>query len=311
MVPSAPRCAFRLRGRNGSATLGNTSEPGTTRYQEIRLAESHDDYILGRSDRETRRLMLQHRIYGPLTRRVFEAAGIGAGMKVLDLGSGAGDVALLLAEMVGPRGRVTGVDMNGHILETARARAAATGWDNVTFHEGDVRTLTLDDVFDAAVGRWILMYLPDPAAMLRHLATRVRRGGILAFHENDFTYPPATFPPTPLDDSLREWLTPRPGSSRGPEFQMGTKLFRTFLEAGLPAPELRVEAPAGGGPDWPGYEYLEETARSILPSLRETTGVDPASVDVDTLADRLRAQVVERKGIHMLPLMFGAWARTP
>jgi SAM-dependent methyltransferase len=274
-------------------------------------AHSDDEYILGRSDRETRRLILQHRLYGPLTRRVFEAAGIGAGMKVLELGSGAGDVAFLLADLVGPRGRVVGVERNGRILETARARAAAAGWDNVVFHEGDVRTLALDGDFDAAVGRFLLMYLPDPAAMLRHLSTRVRRGGIVAFHENDFSYPPATFPPTPLNDSLREWLIPKPGAPRGPEVQMGTKLFRAFVEAGLPAPELRMEAPVGGGPDWPGYEYMAETARSLLPALQSLTGVDPAEVDVDTLADRLRSQVVERHGIHMLPLVIGAWARTP
>ena len=274
-------------------------------------APSGDDYILGRSDRETRRLMLQHQIYGPLTRRVFEAAGIGAGMKVLDLGSGAGDVALLLAEMVGPRGRVVGVDMNGHILEAARARVAAVGWTHVVFHEGDVRTLPLDEDFDAIVGRFLLMYLPDPAAMLRHLATRVRRGGILAFHENDFSYPPTTFPPTPVYESIREWLVPKPGVSRGPEYRMGTKLFQAFVEAGLPEPELRLEAPIGGGPDWPGYEYLAETARSLLPALQKVTGIDPAAVDVDTLADRLRSEVTERNGIHMLPLMIGAWARTP
>jgi len=275
------------------------------------VAAPQDDYVLGRSDRETCRLTLQHQIVGPLTRRVFEAAGIGAGMKVLDLGSGAGDVALLVAEMVGPRGRVVGVDMNGAILETARARAAAAGWTNVTFREGDARTLELESDFDAAVGRFVLMYLPDPAAMLRHLATRVRRGGILAFHENDFTYPPATFPSTPLFDSLHEWLIPKPGTAHGAEFQMGTKLFRAYLDAGLPAPELRMEAPIGGGPDWPGYEYLAETARSLLPALQRMARIDPAHVDVDTLADRLRAEVTERNGIHMLPLMIGAWARTP
>ena len=201
--------------------------------------------------------------------------------------------------------------MNGRILETARGRASAAGWENVTFHEGDVRPLPLGTDFDAAVGRFLLMYLPDPAAMLRHLSTLVRRGGTLAFHENDFSYPPTTFPPTPLFESLREWLIPTAGTSRGAEFQMGTKLFRTFLDAGLPAPELRMEAPVGGGPDWPGYEYLAETARSLLPGLERMAGVDPKKVDVDTLAERLRSEVVERNGIHMLPLMIGAWARVP
>ena len=117
------------------------------------------------------------------------------GADLLDVGSGAGDVALLLSELVGPRGRVVGVDTNEHILETARARVEAVGARGVTFHAGDVRTMALDDDFDAVVGRWILMYIPDPAAFLKMLATRVRPGGIVAFHENDFHFPPATFPP--------------------------------------------------------------------------------------------------------------------
>src|SRR4051794_19995231 len=107
--------------------------------QEAGMNGSSDEYILGRSDAETRRLIAQHQIYGPLTRRVFEAAGIGAGMRVLDVGSGAGDVALLLADLVGPRGQVVGVDTNAAILDTARLRAEASGWRNVSFHAGDVR----------------------------------------------------------------------------------------------------------------------------------------------------------------------------
>jgi SAM-dependent methyltransferase len=271
-----------------------------------------DTYVLGRSDAETRRLILQHQIYGPLTRRLFEAAGIGAGMRVLDVGSGAGDVALLLADLFGPHGQVVGVDVNAAILETARARVHAAGWANVTFHAGDVREAPLESEFDAVVGRWVLMYQPDPAAVLRLLATRLRPGGVIAFHENDFGYPPTSFPPSELTQQVQRWGVPQgelpPGA---PETRMGTKLFRTYLEAGLPAPELRLEAPIGGGPDWPGYEYVAETLRSLLPMLQHLAGLDPADVDIDTLADRLREDALTGARIQMLPIMIGAWARRP
>jgi ubiquinone/menaquinone biosynthesis C-methylase UbiE len=112
-------------------------------------AEKTDTYALGRSPAETRRLILQNRIYGPITRRFFEAAGIGAGMKVLDIGSGAGDVALLLADLVGPRGSVTGVDMNPAILETARARAETAGFSNVTFRQGEASEVAGEAGFGA------------------------------------------------------------------------------------------------------------------------------------------------------------------
>jgi SAM-dependent methyltransferase len=273
--------------------------------------EASDTYALGRSEAETRRLIFQHQIYGPITRRFFQAAGIGTGMKVLDIGSGAGDVALLLADLVGPRGRVVGVDMNAGILETARSRVDAAGWRNVSLIPGDVREIDLGSDFDAAVGRWILMYLPDPAAMLRHLATRVRPGGIIAFHENDFTYPPAVFPPTELWGQMQRWMIPPPGAESRAEMRMGTKLFAAYLDAGLPAPNLIVEAPVGGGPDWPGYDYTVETLRSLMPMLQQTNALDPAEVQIDTLAERLRRGVVEHRGVQMLPIMFGAWARKP
>jgi SAM-dependent methyltransferase len=269
-----------------------------------------DPYILGRSDAETRRLILQHKIYGPLTRRLFEDAGIGAGMTVLDVGSGAGDVALLLAELVGPRGRVVGVDTNAAILDTARARVQAAGWRNVTFHAGDVREIPLDVEFDAIAGRWILMHLPDPVAVLRVLATRLRPGGVMVFQESDFSYPPTMFPPSELSEQVSRWGIPPDGAAPGgPDIRMGTKLARAYLDAGLPVPELRLEAPIGAGSDWPGYEYIGECLRSMLPALQRATGLDPDVVGVDTLADRLREDAVTGGRVQLLPIIVGAWAR--
>src|SRR5829696_6019428 len=269
-----------------------------------------DSYALGRSVAETRRLIRQAQIYGPITRQFLVSAGIGTGMKVLDVGSGAGDVALLLADLVGPRGSVVGVEMNQAILETARERVSAVGWTNVTFLDGDVTSIVLADDFDAVVGRWILMYLPDPVAVLRGLVGHVRSGGIVAFQENDFTYPPATFPPAPLHQQVMRWTTP-PSGSGGPDQQMGSKLHQIYIDAGLPYPQLRLDAPVGGGEDWPGYAYVADTVRSLLPMLEQMGAVKAEEVDVETLADRLRAEALEQRGIQMLPIVMGTWARKP
>jgi ubiquinone/menaquinone biosynthesis C-methylase UbiE len=121
---------------------------------------------MGRTEHETQRLRRQGQLYGPLTRRLLAAAGVGPGMRVLDVGSGAGDVALLLAELVGPTGSVVGIDSNPKLLATARGRAQAAGHVNVTFVAGDLRELTLEEDFDAVVGRLILCHLEDPAAVL-------------------------------------------------------------------------------------------------------------------------------------------------
>jgi hypothetical protein len=78
----------------------------------------------------------------------------------------------------------------------------------------------------------------------------------------------------------------------------------------LPAPELRLEAPIGGGADWPGYRYVAETLRSLLPVLERMTGLDPDEVQIDTLADRMRDDALNGKRVQMLPIVIGAWART-
>jgi hypothetical protein len=270
---------------------------------------SADGYALGRSEAETRRLIVQHQLYGPFTRQFLTSAGVTSGMKVLDVGSGAGDVALLVAELVGPQGQVVGVDTNAEILVVARARVEAVGWANVAFRAGDVMGLELDTDFDAVVGRWVLQYTPDPAALLRRARGWRRPGGIVAFQEIDLSIPPRAWPAGPLHEQVVGWTTPPPGAP-GPDPQMGLKLFSTFLGAGLPAPQLRHDVPMGGGPGWPGYAYVADTVRSLLPFLERVGMVRADEIGIDTLEDRLRAEVVGQDGVQLLPAIVGAWART-
>ncbi len=274
-----------------------------------RSSVGSDGYALGRSEAETERLIVQHQLFGHLTRQFFVSAGITTAMQVLDLGSGAGDVALTLAELVGPQGTVIGVDMNADILDTARRRVASVGWSNVEFRLGDVHDLDVGNEFDAVVGRWVLMYVPDPAELFSTVAGRLRPGGIVAFQESDLRNPLRPYPPVPLHEQVARWTTPPPGAT-GPDVEMGLKLFQTYLAAGLPAPQLRVDAAIGGGPDWPGYRYLAGTVRSLLPFLEQIGAVTAAEVDIDTLEARLRDEVVAVNGIQILPLLFGAWTRT-
>jgi len=124
-------------------------------------------YAMGRTEAEAKRLIQQAEGIKEFTRRLFLSAGIGPGMRVLDVGTGAGDGALLAAEFVGPSGAVVGIDTNAAILDTARARARAAGHEHVTFLPGDFRTALVDGEFDAVIGRHVLMYLGDPVAALR------------------------------------------------------------------------------------------------------------------------------------------------
>ena len=222
-------------------------------------------YLRDRSEAETRRLMAQHQLYAHFTRRLLEDAGIAEGMKVLDVGSGAGDVALLAAELVGPTGSVLGVDQDPGVLETASARAEAAGLTNVSFHARDLREGVPGDDFDAVVGRLVLLYVPDPAGTLRGLVEYLKPGGIVAFGEFNFLPESmVTQTPTPSGESLWAWMQ-AVVRGIGLDPATGYHLRSTFLDAGLPEPEMNVCAPIGGGPDFPGYDYGAESLRSMLP----------------------------------------------
>ncbi len=200
-------------------------------------------YALGRSDDEHQRLQQQAALFRPITERFFRTAGLRDGMRVLDVGSGSGDVAFLVAELVGPTGQVVGVDMDGRALATARARAERLGLGNVTFVEGDARTLDLGGEFDAAVGRLVLLYLAHPAEGLAAIAARVRRGGIVAFQEMDMDpdVPARTYPPVDALWNQTGRAIIQTFACAGVHVRMGPMLPRTFVEAGLPAPALLHE----------------------------------------------------------------------
>jgi len=94
-----------------------------------------------------------------------------------------GDVAFLVSELVGPDGKVVGVDMGATALEKARKRAEQLKLRNVEFIHGDIRTTALSGPFGAAVGRLVLLYFADPVAVLARIAAQVRCKGIVAFQE--------------------------------------------------------------------------------------------------------------------------------
>ena len=275
------------------------------------MSESKSDatYTMGRTQGEEERLIQQSQLYDAVTRRFFREAGISSGMKVLDIGSGPGDVALTAAELVGPEGAVVGVDVNPAILETARARAQAAGFTNVEFVAGDARTLDLGNDFDALTGRLVLMYMADPADALKQLATRLRPGGIAAFQEADFTpYRQMYRPDTPLANKLIDWVLAvfeRSGAHSG----MGLDLYRVFVEAGLPEPYMHFESPVGGPEGWAGYQYIANSVRSLLPLLEEFGIATAEEVDVDTLAERVRQEVVTAKRPVALVPHVTAWAQ--
>jgi len=144
-------------------------------------------YVLGSSDAERRRLSVQAGIIQPVTQRIFRAARISKGMRVLDLGSGVGDVSFLVARIVGPAGEVVGIERDRQSVAAACERARDAQIRTVQFLHESIESARFSRPFDAVVGRLVLLFQPDPAATLRRAASFARRRGPIAFHEFDVT----------------------------------------------------------------------------------------------------------------------------
>lgn len=256
--------------------------------------------------REHARLKRQASLLDPLTERVWAAAGIAPGMRVLELGSGAGDVAMLAARAVGPRGRVVGVERDPEAVDLARARVRQAWLGNVSFVEGDISTIELDESFDAVVGRLVLMYVPDPAATLRHVSGFVRPGGIVCLHEIAPRAPLAA-PQTPLFAEISRLICAALESA-GASIDLAERLPAIFHAAVLAAPELRYERVAGGIEQSLTWWY-RDLVTGLLPAIQRAGLATPAALELDTLADRLDTELWASGGIATLPPMIGAWSQ--
>ena len=297
-----------MPGHGSSASVHVRSTPQWDEYMMDPKDRVDPEYELGYSGAELRRLTIQHDLYVPYTRRLLLDAGLSPGMKVLDVGSGAGDVSMLAADLVGDGGEVVGVEINPKSVETARSRASNAGYRNVRFELGDVREESFDSEFEAVIGRWVLMWVADPVAVLIIAKGLLKADGIIAFQESEFTFGPASFPETPLIGQIAQWheLMMEQG---GPEFHMGYKLYKTFLDAGLPAPHLEFNTPIGGGPSWGGYEFIAETMRALLPRIQQLGVAGSTEVEIETLADRIRDEIILANGFATMMPVIGAWAR--
>jgi SAM-dependent methyltransferase len=255
---------------------------------------------------EDERLIAQGTLFDPLTRRLFDTAGLKPGMRVLDLGSGAGNVARLAAEFVGPDGAVVGIERDPEAVALARRRTDAS---NVEFRVGDVQTLDdVEDGFDAVVGRLVIMYMADPVEALRRAASRVRPGGLVCLHETDLEYLSAS-PLTPLWERVQGYFV-QALEKAGIATRMGPSLFTAYRAAGLGDAQLLVELFASGGPDAPAWAWANVISAAV-PLMEKVGAATRDEVDPPTLADRLLAETLACDGCVIGPPMTGAWVTLP
>lgn len=238
----------------------------------------------------------------PLTEGLLADAGITQGMRVLVLGRGISDLALLVAERIGPRGRVIAAHEDPRVVASARRRAQEEGFEGVSFRAQTLEQIACDGSLDAVIGRFFLAYASDPVGALCAVASAVRDGGRIVLHEWHYESmlwtDTSDWPRVPL---YREFARRAIEDlrRRGVHVDMGLRLANVFAAAGLGVPALRTDLRTVHGSDAVGYAFFEATLREL----------QPGSEDGDAFARRLELETNAAGGHVFLPLQIGAWTR--
>jgi SAM-dependent methyltransferase len=267
-------------------------------------------YALGADTDETARLQRQSDELQPEARALFARLGelgLRPGQTALDLGCGPRGILDLLAEAVGPGGRVVGLDADPAHVTAARQYAFSQGLANVEVLAGDARHTGLPaESFDLVHTRTLLVTIPEPAEVVAEMARLARPGGLVASQEADAEFS-ICYPPLPEWDRL--WSLFRASFPRaGADLRLGRRLPELFRAAGLTDVGATVYAssyPAGHS----RRTVIPDLVRSLHPVIlglglageRELADVDAA----------VRAHLADPRTLVMPHLLVTAWGRKP
>jgi ubiquinone/menaquinone biosynthesis C-methylase UbiE len=250
------------------------------------VAERVRRYIFDGTDQDLRRLLSISELTAEMARAAFRRVGLQEGWNAIDCGCGPIGGLAVMAEMVGPAGRIVGVDFNEAAVQRARTVVSALELGNVEVVAGDLHELdpaALGGPFDLAYTRLFLMHQADPVRTLRRIAGLLRPGGWLVAQEALRSPPPRSHPH--LEALSGYWnlvyeVLDRAGVPAGAVEDLPRSACQAGLEvAGMNGCFLTLDPELG----------FEVHAASLAAARERATGLGIAAGRVDDLVRDIRA----------------------
>jgi ubiquinone/menaquinone biosynthesis C-methylase UbiE len=224
-------------------------------------------------------------------------------MRCLDLGCGGGEVTFELAALAGPDGSAIGVDRDETNLALAWEAAQERGVANVEFRAADVNDWDEPGAYDFVYSRFLLQHLSQPRSLLLRMWRAVRPEGAIAVEDTDFD----GMLGEPGNDALdfHRRMYPSVVERNGGDARIGRKLYRYFLEAGIPSPGLHLvqNADAAGEAKTMALLTLQSIEESIVSAGLASSGQVAAAIE------ELAAFTADPETIIGGPRVFQLWAR--
>ena len=254
-----------MRCTRARASIGAVDRPERNPDEHHPSRARPDSYALGRTPEEYERLRAQARGWEAATGRLLDQVGLAPGASCLDAGCGPGETMRMMAQRVGPAGRVLGIDMDAPLGARPRRRCMSAGHRHCHFHAQD---LTADEPipgapFDIVYARLLLFHLPQRVAVLARLWDAVAPGGHLAVQDYDLR----SVSVLPALNSANELLRVVMGAftAVGCDVYAGARLPQLFAQAGIGSPD-GTDVAGRIEPLGLGRVLLEHSFRSVLPT---------------------------------------------
>jgi len=267
---------------------------------------NQDGYVHARDAEEYLRLRNQAAMWQSATEAFLDKFGLKPGMSCLDVGSGPGSVMRLMADRVGPDGKVTGLEIDGKLGSQALADLKTEG--GADFRIVEANMTEADEIegapFDLTYCRLFLMHMQDPVAALERMIAWTKPGGVVAAQEFDF----GAIAIEPLCPAMGEFNRLFEGVFRGHgrNLRAGRQLPAQFEAAGIGTPDGTLAEVK--------YIPLSDMAAMLIGVYQ---GLFASAVDLG-LADHARAEAFRQDMAEaaadgryycLTPILIGAWKR--